>query len=294
MAAESPSPPPSSPPPAAMTAAQYWCYHCDKRVSVETLPGQPDDVICNECKFGFVESIPTTSPSSTTNAAAILSPPSDHMDEGTLGNQFLQVLRLLAQVAREDDAPPPPPPPPQPRPLNPADPSPADESDFLRIEIDGWDEDEGSNNRNDNSIEFRFEMPETTDRYIGHPLDYVDEAEYEALLQNLADAEGRRGAPPAAKSAVECLKVVEIKTVDESYVCAICKDGVNVGEFVKEMPCGHGYHGDCIVPWLEARNSCPVCRFELPTDDAEYEEDRKKRFPAFPGSSSGSAGGNSV
>ncbi|XP_021755296.1 E3 ubiquitin-protein ligase CIP8-like [Chenopodium quinoa] len=374
MAAESPSPPPSSPPPAAMAAAQYWCYHCDKRVSVETLPGQPDDVICNECKFGFVESIPTTS--STTNAAAILSPspsPSDHMDEGTLGNTFLQVLRLLAEVSREDLAPRPPPPPPQARPLNPADPSPADESDFLRIVIDGWDEDEESNNRNvnrededdddeeedddddedvrsveiegqsdddeeereedirrrrrdvlrlrlrdfanrarsegrnrildwaeilmgleDNSIEFRFEMPETTDRYIGHPLDYVDEAEYEALLQNLADAEGRRGAPPAAKGAVECLKVVEIKTVDESYVCAICKDGVNVGEFVKEMPCGHGYHGDCIVPWLEARNSCPVCRFELPTDDAEYEEDRKKRFPAFPGSSSGSAGGNSV
>ena len=140
----------------------------------------------------------------------------------------------------------------------------------------------------DNSIEFRFELPETTDRYIGNPGDYVDAAEYEALLQNLADAEGRRGAPPAAKFAVESLKVVEIKTVDESYVCAICKDGVNVGEFVKEMPCGHGYHGDCIVPWLASRNSCPVCRFELPTDDTEYEEEKKKRCP---GSSSGSSGG---
>ncbi|KMT00297.1 hypothetical protein BVRB_1g016520 [Beta vulgaris subsp. vulgaris] len=367
MADDTISPPPSSPPPSA--AVQYWCYRCDKRVSVEFEPGQPDHVICTDCKFGFVESIPATSSSP--------SPPPENIeisDEPSLGSQFLMVLRLLAQVAREEDAPPPPPPPPPPRPLNSADPSPSDESDFLRIEIDGWDEDDddGTNRNNDeddngngngnnedsdddddvrsveiegqsdeddddddeeereedirrrrrdilrlrlrdfanrarsegrnrildwaeilmgledNSIEFRFELPETTDRYIGNPGDYVDAAEYEALLQNLADAEGRRGAPPAAKFAVESLKVVEIKTVDESYVCAICKDGVNVGEFVKEMPCGHGYHGDCIVPWLASRNSCPVCRFELPTDDTEYEEEKKKRCP---GSSSGSSGG---
>lgn len=298
--------------------------------------------------------------------------------DATLGSQFIQVLRLLAQVAREDDTPPPPPPPPLPRSLNPSDPSPSDD-DFLRIEIDGWDnendeeeqdveveveeeeeddEDEDdeedvrsveieghsdddeeeeneereedirrrqrrdvlrlrlrdfatrarSEGRNrildwaeilmgleDNSIEFRFEMAET-DRYIGNPGDYVDAAEYETLLQTLAEAEGRRGAPPASKSAVEKLKMVEIKSVEESYVCAICKDGVNVGEFVKEMPCGHGYHGDCIVPWLGARNSCPVCRFELPTDDQEYEEERKKRSGAGAGAgaSSGSAGGGNT
>ena len=141
----------------------------------------------------------------------------------------------------------------------------------------------------DNSIEFRFEMPET-DRYIGNPGDYVDAAEYEALLQNLAEAEGRRGAPPASKSAVENLRTVEIKSEEESYVCAICKDGVNVGEFVKEMPCGHRYHGTCILPWLSARNSCPVCRFELPTDDSDYEEERRKRAGASSGSSS--SGGN--
>lgn len=340
-----PPPPPPPPPP-----AQYWCYHCDKRVAVETLAGQPD-VVCNECKFGFVESISASPPTTY--------PPSRSSDQHpedttTLGSQFLQVLRLLAQVAREEDVPPPPPPPT----------APSDHNDFLRIQIDGWQNDNEEDNddedreeredeedvrsieiegqsddddhddddqevreenarrrrrdmlrlrlrdfatrarsegRNrildwaeilmgldDNSIEFRFEMPET-DRYMGNPGDYVDAAEYEALLQNLAEADGRRGAPPASKSVVENLRTLEIKSEEESYVCAICKDGVNVGEFVKEMPCGHGYHGDCIVPWLSARNSCPVCRFELPTDDSDYEEERRKRAG---GSSGSSTGGN--
>ncbi|GAB4839161.1 hypothetical protein Ancab_028689 [Ancistrocladus abbreviatus] len=333
---------------------EYWCYHCDKRVSIETLTDQPD-IICNECKFGFVESIPATSPP--------IPPPTMNSD-----HHILQLLRLLAQVGREEEVPLPPP-------ENPVDP-PSDD-DFLRLQVEGWEnenetedeeeeedeedahsveirnedgEDQSDDNDNENeedrgirnqereedvrrrrrdvlrlrlrdfanrarsegrnrivdwaeilmgledtSIQFRFEVPEM-DRYIGNPDDYVDAAEYEALLQNLAETEGRRGAPPAAKSAVSALKSVEIKSREEGYLCAVCKDAISVGELVKELPCGHGYHGDCIVPWLGARNSCPVCRFELPTDDAEYEEEKKKRLAAASVSgaaSASSAGGNS-
>ena len=74
--------------------------------------------------------------------------------------------------------------------------------------------------------------------------------------------------PPASKSAVESMPTVEIL---ESHVCleshcAICKEAFDLGGEAKEMPCKHIYHEDCILPWLSMRNSCPVCRHEMPAE----------------------------
>lgn len=345
---------------------QYWCYHCNKRVSIETSADLPD-IICHECKNGFVESIDPHQPPSLSGA-------SDPIDDPAFGNQFLQVLRLIAQAARDGDAPPPPP-------SEHADPS---DDDYLRIGLDGWDNDDdddeddddddnqsvirnedaenqgrenenrdrsededeeeeeegddddenenqhgrdedvlrrrqrdvlrrrlrdfaarAANRRNrildwaeilmgleDHSIELRFAVPDG-DGYIGNPGDYLDAAGYEALLQNLAESDsgGRSGPPPASKDAIEALETLEIKADCEALACAVCKDVVSVGEMAKKLPCGHGYHGDCIIPWLGSRNSCPVCRYELPTDDPDYEEEKKKR--AGPGATVASTSGGS-
>lgn len=344
-----PPPPPPTPPSAPINPdpTQYWCYQCNKRVPVETLPDQPD-VICFECKNGFVELISVHHP----QALEV-----NDEDQPAFGNEFLQVLRLIAQAARDGDAPP----------LPPSDRA-DDDSDHLQIELDGWDEndddddddddeDEGDENHNegardrdgsddneaeqeivegenedsrrrqrrdvirlrlrdfatralsrrnrildwaeiltgleDHSIEFRFQLPGGGDGYVGNPGDYVDAAGYEALLQNLAESDsgGKRGAPPAAKSAVEALPTVEVKST-YMEVCAICKDKVfnNEKEIVKQLPCGHMYHEDCIVPWLGSRNTCPVCRYELPTDDPEYEEDRKKKSTSMATTTSATSG----
>jgi hypothetical protein len=59
--------------------------------------------------------------------------------------------------------------------------------------------------------------------------------------------------------------------------CAVCKDGIEAGEGARRLPCAHLYHGGCILPWLAIRNTCPLCRHELPTDDAEYEHWKAKR-----------------
>ena len=49
--------------------------------------------------------------------------------------------------------------------------------------------------------------------------------------------------------------------------CVICRDEMREGRDVCELPCQHLFHWKCILPWLKKRNTCPCCRFQLPTDD---------------------------
>ncbi|CAN7112901.1 hypothetical protein HID58_003937 [Brassica napus] len=97
----------------------------------------------------------------------------------------------------------------------------------------------------------------------------------DVILGHMFDNEaGVRGNPPAAKRVVEDLPVVELTVEEGDVVCAVCKDEMVLEEEVKRLPCRHLYHGECITPWLGIRNTCPVCRFELPTDDLECERHR--------------------
>ncbi|KAL6635055.1 hypothetical protein ACP70R_027726 [Stipagrostis hirtigluma subsp. patula] len=89
-----------------------------------------------------------------------------------------------------------------------------------------------------------------------------------------------KGGRPAAKAAVEGLPTVVVAEADAARgdaQCAVCKDGVEAGERATRLPCAHLYHDGCILPWLAIRNTCPLCRHELPTDDPEYEKWRARR-----------------
>ncbi|KAL4559355.1 hypothetical protein LXL04_031493 [Taraxacum kok-saghyz] len=82
------------------------------------------------------------------------------------------------------------------------------------------------------------------------------------------------GRPPASITVVNNLSSVVITPEDyekNNTGCAVCKDEITVGLVAKQLPCSHRYHTDCILPWLAIRNTCPVCRHELLTDDPEYE-----------------------
>lgn len=71
--------------------------------------------------------------------------------------------------------------------------------------------------------------------------------------------------PPATRSSIDALPTVKIskKHIRADSTCAVCKEQFELGSQVTKLPCKHLYHTDCIVPWLEQRSSCPVCRQEV-------------------------------
>ncbi|KAH7445623.1 hypothetical protein KP509_01G018200 [Ceratopteris richardii] len=93
-----------------------------------------------------------------------------------------------------------------------------------------------------------------------------------------------RGTPPASKEVVAKLPVHDVtepllKQLGE-VECAVCKEQLTIGVKMQEMPCKHFFHPDCLKPWLDEHNSCPICRYELRTDDHDYEskKERDKEF----------------
>ncbi|RDX99426.1 E3 ubiquitin-protein ligase RDUF2, partial [Mucuna pruriens] len=95
---------------------------------------------------------------------------------------------------------------------------------------------------------------------------------FDRLLEQFAQIEmngfGRPENPPASKAAIESMPTVEIgeAQVETDTHCAVCKEAFELHAEARELPCKHIYHPDCILPWLAMRNSCPVCRHELPSD----------------------------
>lgn len=129
--------------------------------------------------------------------------------------------------------------------------------------------------------------------------DYFVGPGLEQLIEQLAENDPNRyGTPPAAKSALSSLPDVVVTdamvAAAEGAECAVCKEDFSPGEVAKQMPCKHIYHTDCIVPWLELHNSCPICRFELPTDDPDYEGRKTSNPPPAVGIAAAASGSSTA
>ncbi|KAH0470189.1 hypothetical protein IEQ34_001747 [Dendrobium chrysotoxum] len=87
------------------------------------------------------------------------------------------------------------------------------------------------------------------------------------LSQIRTDLFSRHAVPQAAIAALPDVKMTEDLLHSDGVQCPVCTEDFKIGEEeVKQLPCKHVYHKSCIVPWLQMRNSCPVCRSKLIDD----------------------------
>ncbi|XP_059651780.1 E3 ubiquitin-protein ligase RING1-like [Cornus florida] len=227
----------------------YWCHECDMSVSLlSPSPSSPTSLLCPYCHSDFLEEMdsPLFNPNPNPNPNSNLSPFPSFFDPSF---PLLSPHQTLATT-----------------------------------DIDVTD-----------TTTTSFQFPSATasdDNYL------LDSPYLRRLIQHLTNSESDDAATaataaatttryhsPASKSAVESIPSIKITAslldLDPVILCAVCKDQFVVDVEAKQLPCKHMYHSDCILPWLAQHNSCPVCRFELPTENEDSREKRRSRTAAL-------------
>ncbi|KAI5076839.1 hypothetical protein GOP47_0008904 [Adiantum capillus-veneris] len=286
-----------------MSSSSFWCHFCH---SIVRISSSSPSLFCPTCGFGFVEEISNepgfllisgtpraTDPASNVDGnlrdvAASRSPASGlgflrrlfrsnrssrQASEGR--PSLLQVLEIASSLQRSRDGE---------RSNEGGDTGShtplgfsfmnGDNNDLSRIlgvrgedrsSVSGIPSAEGSN-----SI---VERP-SDDTHAPRPIELLLHRLLSGILQS-----GRSGSLPASKAAIAAMPTFKISKrsleseacgdLETLHECAVCKEVFEIGGEVKEMPCKHFYHSNCILPWLELHSSCPLCRQEMPVDEDE-------------------------
>lgn len=239
------SPPPSS----------FWCYNCNRFVRVsdnfaDSSPPPSSAVSCLDCNSGFVEQIDTIRrrfPDSPN-----LTPPAAGVDRRRPPVSSSPRLRRRRRHG--------------------GDRSPYNPVIVLRAPQENMNSDAVAAENGGGGGGYEMFYDDGGDSGL-RPLptrvtEFLLGSGFDRLLDQLTthvEVNGG-GGRAASKTAIESMPTISIVET-ESY-CAVCKEAFDVGEEAKEMPCNHVYHSDCILPWLNLRNSCPVCRHEVPSSDS--------------------------
>lgn len=88
---------------------------------------------------------------------------------------------------------------------------------------------------------------------------YAIGPEYDEILERLL-GEDKIEIKPAKKAFIDKLVVIH-----EKIECSVCLKSEK-NDCVK-FDCGHKFHWDCAMMWLEVKNTCPICRCELDSMD---------------------------
>ncbi|WJX74453.1 RING-type E3 ubiquitin transferase [Trifolium repens] len=226
------------------STASFWCYSCTRFVHLL----DHNDVVCPHCQNGFVEEIHAgNSPAVSLFADGIQASRRQNSrrrrrNAGGSRSPFNPVIVLRGP--REDGA--------------------GGGAGGVENEGSSFELYYEDSNGNGNGTDLRPLPPNMSELLLGSGFDRL----LEQFSQIEINGFGRAENPPASKAAIESIPTVEIAEaeIEAETHCAVCTEAFHLGSEARKMPCKHLYHSDCILPWLSMRNSCPVCRHELPSD----------------------------
>lgn len=228
----------------------YWCRHCQR--SVRTTTANPSEIICPRCLGELRYELDISRPwlRATTTRQEARSSTSTATPAARLLDAMAQLLDPSLTVHQELDE--------------------RQHRARVLIQFIGSDDDH------------HHYQPVSRQRMRRGTLDRGGSLDELMIQGGLTRNHDRRTSapeglpPPASVSAIEALPRIVVTNTHLSRnndgdddnnnsccFCPVCKDEIEIGGEVTELPCKHLYHSDCIVPWLHLNNTCPVCRYEL-------------------------------
>ncbi|GAB0092773.1 E3 ubiquitin-protein ligase Iruka [Sergentomyia squamirostris] len=246
---------------------RFYCHLCSLEIeNVST------DFTCPLCSGGFIEELPSAVAAETSGADDVEMSESDANAFPDLNHRFNDELLSTLFMSMTGARPMPPPP----------DGATGEgQSTAARTR--------GRNSRNpqrfgvhnvsldsflhDFVISVMGAGPGTPMFFMGNPGDYAwgHEGIDTIVTQLLNQMEGT-GPPPLAKEKIEEIPKGEIgqDQIDTKLQCSVCLEDFQLSEKVRQLPCSHLYHENCIVPWLELHGTCPICRKALSPEAEEF------------------------
>ncbi|PIA19737.1 hypothetical protein COEREDRAFT_79019 [Coemansia reversa NRRL 1564] len=108
----------------------------------------------------------------------------------------------------------------------------------------------------------------------------------EGLIMRLHEEanSGSTGPPPASRDFIRKLPTLSKKNCpttncvicDENLLTELTDSNISQNNSVTRLPCNHHFHLSCVKPWLELHNTCPMCRYEVPSDDPRWLEKKRE------------------
>jgi E3 ubiquitin-protein ligase RNF115/126 len=83
-----------------------------------------------------------------------------------------------------------------------------------------------------------------------------------AIEESLLEAESAPP-PPPPRPVHPVRHAVTATEFAQEVECTVCLNRFRCGENAVKVKCGHLFHEECLGPWIEQHDTCPMCRGDI-------------------------------